>query len=77
MYLDEPTGNIQHDLALLLAEGEAESDRAIQCAAELLRRNAPLPYNCRWEYIALNCGWEHLSETCRYDRDRPSLCYDV
>lgn len=47
---DEDTQDMQYDLAMSIACGDAESDLMTAFRKELRRRGAALPANCRFEY---------------------------
>ena len=50
---DDPTEDIQHDLAMTLASEHTlgiDDGEIARLNAELKRRGAPLPINCRWEF---------------------------
>ena len=49
-YADDLTKDIQHDLAMYMADGNMEDTTAIRMQQELQRRNATLPTNARWVY---------------------------
>jgi hypothetical protein len=59
-YEDDATADIQHDLAMSLADGETDLD----AIAELEKRGATLPKNCKWVY-------------CKYSRGKQKLAYEV
>lgn len=62
-----PIEDIQHDLAMFIADGEDNDPLAIDFRQTLERQGAAIPTNCRWEHNV----YAPFGQSLKYDLEVP------